>query len=210
MVRIAMRSMVVLALLAGRAQAGEDGEPRGGFFEAAGGMMLPLGDDDYENVIDPSFKLGFHGGSWLGKIGIEGAVDWSTMSEDLDGMVLGQSFDTDVNRFRVQLGVRAGTRVGKSKQALVFARFLAGIDISHVSVTTVVLGTESSSSDSDTGLALEAGMGVLVDVGGVAVGGQVAVPFAFHDQTDNNPNDGYDPDYAGYDLDLLFTVSSTF
>jgi hypothetical protein len=180
------------------------------FGEGVVGVALPMGDDDYENAVDNSFKLGFRGGSvGAGGLGFEIALDWTPANDDLSGEILGQTFDVDWHRFRTQVGIRGGTRVGKSKNVFVFGRAVGGMDLVYTSTTVTILGNTTDDSDTDIGLALELGGGVLVDVGAVALGFQVAVPMGFHfDEADQDEDIDYD--YSSYDIDLLATISSGF
>jgi hypothetical protein len=178
-----------------------------GFAEGVIGMALPLGDDTYDNGADTSLKLGVRGGA-LGQsgFGFELAADWTPINDNYGGTVLGQTIDVSFNRFRLQGGLRYAAHPAKARSVTVFARALVGVDILHWSVDTTILGATSSSSDTDTGLALEPGFGVVVNVGSVAIGGQFAVPIGFH--SDSNANDNVDTSYRSYDLDLLFTLAA--
>jgi hypothetical protein len=181
------------------------------FGEVVAGVAIPLGDDDYSDVVDESFKLGVRGGSMpAGGIGIEGGVDWTSINDDIGGEVLGQSFDVAWNRFRVLAGARFGKVMGGETPVLVFARAGAGIDLIHVSVTTEILGNETEDSETDTGLALEVGGGALVSLGSVAIGAQIAVPMGFHFEDDDGDASTFDADYTSYDLDILGTIATTF
>ena len=196
---LAAAATLVLAIPSSRAD---------GFGEVVVGIANPIGDSDYDNAVDTSFKLGVRAGE-LGKngLGFEGALDWTPISDNYGGSVLGQSLDVSWQRFRLQGGLRFGKVLG-SHNLMVFGRALAGVDIIHTSVSATVLGQTSSSSDTDTGLALEFGGGILVDAGPVVLGGQLAIPFGFH--FDNSSTDNVDRSYTAIDLDILFTASTSF
>jgi hypothetical protein len=196
-------SLVTLALpLTARADS---------FGEVVAGVAIPLGDDDYADVVDESFKLGLRGGSMpAGGIGVEGSVDWTAINDDIGGSVFGQSFDVSWNRFRVLAGARVGTIMGGDTPVLVFGRAGAGVDLVHVSVTAEVLGVESEDSETDAGLALEIGGGALVSLGSVAIGAQIAVPMGFHFEDDDGDDSTIDHDYTSYDLDILGTIATSF
>lgn len=201
---VAITSLATLALpAAARADS---------FGEVVAGVAIPLGEEDYENVVDESFRLGVRGGSVSDRgVGFELAVDWTAINDDVGGAVVpGASFDVGWNRFRVLAGARVGRLVGDDAPLLVFARLGAGVDIVHVRVTSDVFGVESEDSETDAGLALEVGGGVLYSIGAAAVGVQVGVPIGFHFEDDDNDAATIDHDYTSYDLDLLATLATTF
>ncbi|MCE9577520.1 MAG: hypothetical protein K8W52_30505 [Deltaproteobacteria bacterium] len=195
---LAAAATLVLAIPSSRAD---------GFGEVVVGIANPIGDDDYDNAVDTSFKLGVRAGE-LGKngLGFEGAFDWTPISDNYGGSVLGQSIDVSWQRFRIQGGLRFGKLMGHN--LMVFGRALAGVDLIHTSVSATVLGQTSSDSDTDAGLALEFGGGILVNAGPVVLGGQLAVPFGFH--FDDSNSDNVDRSYTAIDLDVLFTASTAF
>jgi len=181
------------------------------FGELVAGVAIPLGDEDYENVVDESFRLGLRGGSLPERgIGYEVALDWTAVNDDIGGSIPGASFDVAWNRFRVLGGVRMGKVVGGKTPVLAFVRAGAGVDLVHVSVTTDVLGVESEDSETDAGLALEVGGGALISLGEVSAGVQVAVPMGFHFEDDDGDAATVDHDYTSYDLDLLATIATSF
>jgi hypothetical protein len=179
-----------------------------GFGEVVVGIAAPLGDSDHTKAMDTSLKLGVRAGE-LGAngLGVEGAVDWTPESNNYSGAVLGQTLDVSIQRFRVQGGLRVGKRVGHN--LLAFGRALAGVDIVHVATTVTVLGSSSTGTDTDTGLALEVGGGALVNAGPVVLGAQVAVPMGFHFGKKDS-NGVQTSGYNAFDLDVLFTVATTF
>jgi hypothetical protein len=181
------------------------------FGEVVAGVAIPLGDEDYSDVVDESFKLGLRGGTLpTGGIGLEGGIDWTAINDDIGGEVFGQSFDVAWNRFRILAGARVGKITGGDTPVYVFGRAAAGVDLVHVSVTAEVLGVESEDSETDAGLALEVGGGALVSIGSVALGAQVAVPMGFHFEDDDGDDSTIDHDYTSYDLDILATVATSF
>lgn len=197
---------VSLALLALPSVARADA-----FGEVVAGLAIPLGDDDYEDVVDESFRLGARGGSVNARgLGFEIGLDWTAINDDIGGEILGQTFDVSWNRIRLLGGARFGKLAGGNRPVLVFARLGAGLDLVHVNVTSEFLGVESEDSETDAGLALEAGVGALVSLGNVAIGAQVAIPMGFHFEEDDGDAATVDHDYTSYDLDVLATVATAF
>ena len=75
-----------------------------------------------------------------------------------------------------------------------------------------ILGNSFSGDESDVGLGVEIGGGVLYSLGGAfSVGAQLAVPMAFHFTEQDAQNEQYlDFKYNAYDLDLMLTVATGF
>jgi hypothetical protein len=180
----------------------------GGFAEAVVGGAVPLGDSEWTDTVDASVKLGVRAGS-LGErgAGLELTLDFTPVS--FVGQTTFGNLDTTAQRFRALLGGRLQRHLGGPGRF--FARVGAGVDVGHVATQGNVLGFDVDESQTDVGLALELGAGAGVDLGSVFVAGQVAFPLAFHFD-DNDPDDthDYDFEYTAVDLDLLFSVGSTF
>ena len=195
-----MRSFVSGILLCGLAATPAAADS---FAEVVAGMALPLAEDDYTDQVDDSPKLGVRFGTAGEKgAGLELGLDFTPVNHELPE-VLG--FDIDFQRYRILLGGRFGAPVGKGKLRA-FGRVGAGVDIVRTSVTQDTLDVDES--ETDLGLAVEVGGGLLFDAGPVVVGGQVALPFAFHFEDDQNEN-RIDYEYTGIDLDLLLTVGTS-
>jgi len=195
--RTFLRAMCVCALMVSPAAAG-------GFAEVVGGVMVPVAEDDYTDVIDESLKLGVRLGSLgPGGYGPEVAADWTAMDDGIDE-VLG--VETALSRYRLQLGARFGKPIGRNAE--VFGRVAGGVDIVHFTADGTVVIVDVDYSETDLGIAAEVGAGVAVNLGKVSVGGQVALPMAFHFEEDDpaDPQD-IDLEYTGIDIDLLFTVA---
>ena len=183
------------------------------FFEVVGGLSVPVGGSEgdagleYGDTVDESLKLGLRAGAFgAGKAGFEVALDWTPYNDELDSSFA----DVSLHRFRLQGGVRVGGKA--AEKVMVFGRFLLGADIVRLDsrVEIPIIGTFEF-DETDVGLALEIGGGVIVNLGSVALGGQIALPIAMHfDDDDPMDNEDGDFDYTAYDLDILFTVASTF
>src|SRR5690606_17196734 len=103
-----------------------------------------------------------------------------------------QLADTSAQRYRILVGAPHHVPVGK---AALFVRMGAGVDIAHASVFGTVLGVDYEYSDTDPGIAAEAGLGVRVPLGGkLYAGAHFALPMAFH----------FDEDDPGDDTDIAF------
>lgn len=208
-----------MALLAAASLAGAAGTAAAetGYFEGVVGLAVPiadLNDDsnslDYDTAFDESLKLGVRAGSGTGPSAFELTLDFTPLNNDISFGFPGGSLDVDVLRFRALAGLRHRTAVGKGRGVVVFGRVGAGLDVLHYGASGSFLGIEYERSETDPGLALEVGGGVAVRLGGkLYLGGQLALPMAFHFD-DDDPNDAEDADleYGGVDLDLLFTVGT--
>ena len=60
------------------------------------------------------------------------------------------------------------------------ARVGAGVDLAHASATVTILGNTTTTSDTNAGFAFELGGGIWYDLGGVQLGGELALPIAAH------------------------------
>jgi hypothetical protein len=194
----------VLAVIAAPAPA-----QGGGFAEIVGGMATPIGDDDYDDFVETSFKVGVRAGGYTGKpiagnarLGIELGFDWTPAANELDDAA---NVDASFHRLRFLGGARAN--INLAKNAALFFRVGAGVDYVIGEMATTILGIDVEVDENDIGLALECGVGFAIEAGGVLVGGQLAFPMAFHDN-DDDADIKYE--YTGYDLDLLFSVGKRF
>jgi hypothetical protein len=172
------------------------------FVEVAGGIMMPVGDDDWSNYVEASPKLAARvggSGSEAGRTGALLSVDWTPIAPDDDGFA---GFDISADRFRILVQGFSHVTIGPKLTASI--RVGAGIDISHVNLKTNIGPFAGESSDTDPGLALEAAAGLWFDVGSLQIGGEIALPLGFH--ADGSDNDVDVNDYMSYDIDLLFGV----
>lgn len=188
-------AVATTAALAGTAAAD-------GYFEGVAGLSIPFGDDDWDNFSDESLKLGVRAGGGGGPTALELAGDITLVNTDADLDDLPGDFSSQ--RFRVLIGARHRIKAGN---ATVFFRGAGGVDVFRYSASGEVLGIEFERSETDPGIAAEVGGGFTVPVGNFYIGGQLAVPMAFHFD-DDDPNDDEDADleYSAYDIDLLFTI----
>lgn len=172
------------------------------FVELAGGIMMPVGDDDWTNYVEAGPKLALR----VGGTGSEGrtsgaliSADWTPIQVDDGAFAFA---DVSADRFRILINAYADRSIGPKLTASI--RVGAGIDITHVNARVNLGPFSGESSDTDPGLALEAGGGLWFDLGSVQVGGEIALPLGFH--ADGQDNDIDLADYMSYDIDLLFGV----
>lgn len=190
-----MRTVVALALASLSATARADGT----FVEGDLGFAAPIGDDEYDDVVDTSIKLAARIGSRSGTKAFDVSLDFTPVSDNVNNLLI----DIDFQRYRLMFGARHEHLLGP-KTRLVF-RGAAGIDL--VRASGEVLGVEYG--ETDVGLALEVSAGVMFDVGSKAkLGGKLGLPMAFHfdDNDPDDPDDG-DFEYTGIDLDFMFVLS---
>ena len=197
-------SLGFLGAGAGAASA-EPARGRGSTYaELVAGLAAPVGDDDYEAVVDPSFLLGARVGGVVvggrrGGLALEGSLVGQFLSiDDPPAIDVGFSY-----RLRLAAGARLFYDI---KRVRLFGRFGIGLDYANVSAEDAFLGIDLGGDD--LGLLLEPGGGVLFDLGGTAVGLQLALPVAIHDDDDDDVD--LDPDYTSTDLDVLLTVGTRF
>lgn len=175
-----------------------------GYFEGVVGLAVPVADDDYDDLSNESLKLGLRAGGGGGPTKLELSADFTPVNLEYEGNDL---LDTSAQRYRVLIGARHVVPAGK---ASLFVRLGAGVDIAHASAFGTIVGIDYEYSDTDPGIAAEAGMGVAIPIGGkLYVGGHFAVPMAFHFDEDD-PDDDTDVsfDYTGIDIDVLFTIGT--
>jgi len=182
----------------GRAHAIKDfGDAgRGLYIEPSLGFMIPLGEDEYEDIVDISFKLGvpgklgylFRAGPIL--IGPELATDFTPFNDDDD-----LAGDVDLFRFRFLGCVRIVIPIPRLKRLRLVARMGMGLDL--------VFGEWGREDDASAGLGVEFSFGVEFLVHRrVAIGGLMAFPMAFHPEHVFSRDD-----YFAADLDYMFYVS---
>lgn len=170
-----------------------------GFAEAVIGVGIPLGEEDYEDVVDPGLKAGVRAGA---SNGVEIGADYT----DLGGVSV-LATDVTFARYRAMAGFRHRIPAGKGGKSTVFFRGAAGVDVVQAHAVTEILGNTAENDETDVGLAVELGGGFQAAFGNVFVGAHFAVPIAFHfDDDDPDDDQDFDLEYTSYDLDLLFTV----
>jgi len=185
--------LVILALPAGAARADN-------FVEVAGGIMAPIGDDQWTNYVDSGPKLAARVGGMRQRAGAMLSVDWTPLAAN--DMGFGNAVDISSHRFRILVSAIAEHRIGDKVSASL--RVGGGLDIARVSVHTNIFGITSDNSDTDTGLGVEAAGGLWFDAGTIQIGGELALPISFHDDGADNNIDL--ESYTSVDFDLMFGV----
>ena len=194
-----MRAIVLLPILAVATPARADG-----FLDVIGGISIPAGDSNWTNAVSSSPKLGVRAGTLAGDIGGMVSADWTPENTNTKGTTFpGGSSDVSAHRFRVLANLLFAHRV--APKVTLGVRAGAGVDIDHAGYSVTVLGSTTSASDTDTGLAMELGGGAWFDVGSMQLGAELGVPIGLHSHTATTTGD-ITFDWTAYDIDLLFVV----
>lgn len=188
-----MRALAFALVLAAPLSAQADN-----IIELAGGFTTPVSDDQWNDYVESSPKLAVRAGTVGSKVGGLLSVDWSPLNTDDTGF---GNVDVSAHRFRLQAMAVVHHRAGK---ILASFRGGLGLDVATVSINGNFFGIQIDESDTDVGLALEVAGGIWFPVGGVEIGGELALPISFHD--DGPDNDIDLEEYTSVDLDLLFAV----
>ena len=194
-----MRGAVIVGLALVSTTARADG-----FIEGDVGIAVPIGDDDYDNSVDNSIKLGVRVGTATKFGGIDLSYDFTPYSDELSDL-----FDVSIQRHRFLLGARYQQPI--NPKARFFVRAAGGLDLIHYNVSGSFLGVDVDNSETDAGIGLEFSGGVLFDIGKLSLGAKFGIPIAFHFNEDD-PNDQTDADldYTAVDFDFAFMVHVPF
>jgi hypothetical protein len=194
-----MRALVAAILLVTAGAAHADGN-----LELAGGVSIPAGDSNWENIAKTSPKLGVRIGDFFTQdLGVMLQADWTPVSLNNSGAAFGigeAAFAAHV--FRVLIDFAGQHHV--TEHIVLSGRAGIGIDIAHASGSISVGGVSGSRADTDVGLAVEFGGGVWYDFGGTQVGGEIAVPIGNHSAASENGSFAFQ--YAMWDVDILAGV----
>lgn len=166
------------------------------FVAVGGGIMFPLGDEDWNDFVESSPTLYVRGGGGANirpgaRVLVEGSFELTFLSTELDSNAV---LEADLSRYRALLGVRFEQLV--SSGVLVSARVGFGIDHLRGEFSSPLFPGQGE-SESDTGLALELAIGPWFDIGSFAAGFELALPISFHDSDENSL------DFRTTDLALL-------
>jgi hypothetical protein len=168
------------------------------FVEVAGGISIPLSDDDWTNLVETSPKLALRAGSYPEKIGVVLSADWMPANTDADG-AFGGALDVSAHRFRLLVGPMFHHHV--SNLLVAGGRAGLGADIAYAKASSLL----GEVSETDVGFGFELAGGVWAKVGSIEIGGEVAIPIGIHD----DDNDVIDFNYTSVDLELLFSARFT-
>src|SRR5262245_27674914 len=70
------------------------------YIELAGGISIPVGDDDWTNAVETSPKIALRAGAFPNEMGFFVGADWSPVNTDYQNQV----FDVTAHRFRLMAG----------------------------------------------------------------------------------------------------------
>jgi hypothetical protein len=168
-----------------------------GFIIIGGGASFPVGDADWEQTVESSPTLVVRGGGGRrtgqrSRLFIEGSFEYTPLTTNLDSALL----QLDLSQYRALIGVRLESAIARG--ALVALRAGLGMDHLRAEVSSPLL--PGSSTDTDTGVALDVGGGVWFTAGPVMLGVELALPIGFHDDQDAN---GANLDFRNTALSLL-------
>src|SRR5262249_51793714 len=154
-------------------------------------------------TISSSPKLIVRGGWMNGDLGGALSVDWTSGNlNSKGGSFPGGSADLSGNRFRILANLVFHHALAPKVE--LSARLGAGIDIAHYGYDVMILGSTTSGSDTDVGVAGEAAMGAWFRVGrSTDLGVELGLPIGYHSA---KKPDNVMFDYTSYDIDLLFGV----
>lgn len=173
------------------------------FVDLFGGISIPVEDEDWTDAVESSPVLGLRVGSVPNQIGGYLSADWMPTNTDAQGWNLpGTTGDISAHRFRLMVGPLFQHTV--SNTLAVTGRAGIGADIAYASVSGTVFGAEFEESETDVGLGFEFAGGLWFKLGSLAIGGEVALPIAVHD--DDNEQNRPDFIYTSVDLQILFGV----
>ena len=192
-----MRAIAFLAVLTtAAAPAAADS-----FVELAGGLSIPIADDDWTDVAESSPKIALRLGAFPQNLGAFLQADWTPVNTDATGgQFPGGNADISAHRWRMLVG---GLFRHSISNVLTFqGRAGIGADIHYLNVAVEFLGNRAEESETDVGLGLEFGAGLWFRSGNLEIGGEIALPIGIHD--DDNQN--YDFVYTTYDIDFMLGV----
>lgn len=206
-----MRSLVV-ALAGALALAAHTPAARadvGGFAEVLGGISIPLGDDNWTKIADTSPNLSLRIGGETrerdryGGLGLMLQGDWTPVNlNNSEVGTGGLNASAAGERGRILANLVFHHRV--APRLIASGRFGIGVDIAHYSYTVTAGDSTTTTARTDGGLALEFGAGIWYSLGGLQIGGELAVPIANHSTAADSSGIGFQ--YASYDFDVQIGV----
>ena len=175
------RTQLLLAVTVCAVMATASAARADGYLILNGGALLPTGDDDWVDLVEPSASFAVRGGgnrrvARNARVAFEAGLEYAPLATDFNSPL----FELDVTRFRFLLGARYEQLL--SRGLLLSLR--GGLGLSHLraEVSTVLGGSDS---DSDTGLALDLAAGLWFAAGPVLVGAEFGLPMGFHSDEDS-------------------------
>jgi hypothetical protein len=168
------------------------------FAEVMGGVSIPVADSSWTDTAESSPQIGARAGGINDK-GIGGMVqfDWTPINLDTDHV---GTFDAAAHRYRLLADLVIQRHV--MAKLVASGRVGIGLDIAHGSLHESI--TNSNSSDTDLGFGFELGGGLWYDMGDIQLGGELALPVAFHSKKGDETDGNYTFDYTSWDINLVF------
>jgi hypothetical protein len=172
------------------------------------GVTIPIGDGDYKNFADPSFKIGVRAGAVIyitERFGIapEGEFDFIPLEPDksdfpnVNGTV---NVSTSMFEERVLFGARYILNFGIGS---FYLRTMLGLDHIGGTTTGTAFGFTGSNDFSSTAFALEPGAGIQFNiVRHLVIGFTTGFPIAFHSFGSGNNN----RKFTAVDVDFMGVV----
>jgi hypothetical protein len=133
-------------------------------------------------------------------------ADWTPVNLNNSGGAFGTIAGLDIagHDFRFLADLTLHHQV--APKLVVSVRAGVGLELAPASATVTILGGTSSSSDTNAGFAFEVGGGLWYSLGDVQVGGELALPVAWHSNRNDGSDNGYPFNYTDYNIDVLIGV----
>ncbi len=199
---------IALLLLCARTTHAAERMKVGFMLDLVTGVSVPIGDSDYKNFADASFKVGLRIGAVLyltehWGIAPEGEFDFVPVEPDKSDFPSSSgtiNISTSIYRERGLFGARYIYNFGIGS---VYARTMIGVDHIGGTASASVGGFGGSTDFSSTGFTLEPGGGVQFNVvRHLVVGFTTGFPIAFHSFGNGNNN----RKFTAVDIDFMGTV----
>jgi hypothetical protein len=172
------------------------------------GVTVPIGDSDYKNFADASFKIGIRVGAVLYitdrfAIAPEGEFDFIALEPDnTDFPNASGTLNVSTSMFR-ERGLFGARYILNFGIGSVYLRTMLGVDHIGGSSSASIGGLGGSTDFSSTGFALEPGAGVQFNiVRHLVVGFTTGFPIAFHNFGNNNNS----RKFTAVDIDFMGVV----
>lgn len=179
----------------------------------ASGIAIPISDDNYTKLADPSFKLSLRAGvvfyvSRYFGVAPELQFDYLPVNSD-DGTFKQNNIDAKINRIRALAGGRFIVPFGFGS---FYARVALGVDYITGDFSASAFGVTGSTSSSSTAFTVEPGVGVQFNIHRhIVVGLYMGFPIApSHDLAITVAGFDFHHDFDAVDLDLLATIGFRF
>lgn len=194
-----MRAIVLVALLLPATVHAD------GLFELGGALSFPVGDNNWTNTVDSGPELGARVGAGGDDLAGFLAVAWTPLRTNAQGGSFpGGSTDITAHRFRVLGDVEFRHRI--APKLAISGRLGLGADILYGAYSVTFLGATTSNSDTNAGLAFDAGVAGWYELGEkTEIGVELVVPVGYHSKKAQNAGD-LSFDYTQTNIDLWLTL----